>query len=67
MRIGWLLCDFRSPLAEIEVLTLLRFLGVEYKINQEIERVVFTYIDYLIHQLPVKNMDSNAQFNISHS
>jgi hypothetical protein len=40
-------------------------LGLNYKISQDIERVLFNYINYLIHELPVENKDSNAQFNIS--
>ena len=53
---------------KLKYITSLGFLGLEYKVNQEIEKAVFAYIDYLIHQLPAEKMaDSNAQFNISHS
>jgi len=43
----------------------LGLLGLKYKINNEIEHTVFSYIDYLIHELPVENMEDDFEFTLS--
>ena len=43
----------------------LGLLGLEYKINNEIEHIVFSYIDYLIHELPAENMEDDYEFTLS--
>lgn len=43
----------------------LGLLGLKYKINNEIEHTLFSYIDYLIHELPVENMKDDYQFTLS--
>jgi hypothetical protein len=41
----------------------LGMLGLEYKIHTGIEKVLYSYINYLIHELPVENYDSDAEFS----
>lgn len=54
-------------LIKLKSVLFLGWLGFEYNINLEIEKIVLGYIDYLVNNLPVENMDSDAQFftNIS--
>ena len=41
----------------------LGLLSFEYKINHEVERILFSYINYLIHEIPVKKTDNDVQFD----
>lgn len=43
----------------------LGFLGLEYKITHEVEPILFSYIRYLLHELPVENLDSDDKFHLS--
>ena len=43
----------------------LGLLGLTFIINKEIEHIVFSYIDYLIHELPVENMEDDYEFTLS--
>ena len=43
----------------------LGLLGLKFKINNEIEHIVFGYIHYLIHELPVENMENDYEFTLS--
>ncbi|MDF2039347.1 MULTISPECIES: hypothetical protein [Cytobacillus] len=40
-------------------------LGLEYDINQGIEKALFNYINYIIHILPVEKMECEGQININ--
>ena len=43
----------------------LGLLGLKYKINVEVERILFGYINYLIHEIPVESMERDATLHIS--
>jgi len=43
----------------------LGLLSKEYKVNKEVERILFSYISHLIHELPVENMDDDDEFTLS--
>ena len=43
----------------------LGLLGFEYKITHEVERILFSYINHLIHELPVDGLDSDNEFHLS--
>lgn len=43
----------------------LGFLGVEYKISDEVEQILFSYIHYIITELQLENMDSNYKIIFS--
>ena len=43
----------------------LGLLELNFKITHEIEHIVLSYIDYLIHELPVENMEDDYEFTLS--
>lgn len=43
----------------------LGLLGFEYKITHEVERILSSYINHLIHELPVDGLDSDNEFHLS--
>lgn len=43
----------------------LGLLGFKYKINVEIERILFGYINYLIHAIPVESMERDVALQLS--
>lgn len=43
----------------------LGFLGLEYKKTHEVERILFSYISYLIHELPMDGLDNVNKFHLS--
>ena len=40
-------------------------LGLKFRITFQIEHTVFSYIDYLIHELPVEYMEDDYEFTLS--
>jgi len=42
----------------------LGMLGLKYKIDDSIEKVLYSYINYLIHEIPVENYNSDAELSI---
>lgn len=40
-------------------------LGFEYNLTQEVERILFSYINHLIHELPIEGLDNDNEFHLS--
>lgn len=52
-------------LIKLKYILHLGLLGLEYKITTEVERVLFGYINYLLHELPVDSWDENDKLSFS--
>jgi hypothetical protein len=52
-------------LVKLRYIVPLGMLGFTYQINTAIEKVLFYYINYLIHALPAEQYEDSAVFNIS--
>ncbi|MFS0637297.1 hypothetical protein AB1K84_15465 [Mesobacillus foraminis] len=50
---------------KLRYIALYGLLGLEYHVNQEIEKVLFSYITHLIKELPVENLNPYNEINIS--
>ncbi len=54
-------------LIKSKYILLFGLLSLEYKVNQENERIVFAYIDYLVHELPVDKLDTDLEVSFNFS